>query len=305
MDSVIIIKNLVKNYGKLQALKGINLDIKKGEFFGLLGPNGAGKTTTINILTSLVNKTSGDIEIYGHDHIKEYREARKYIGLVPQEFNFDQFSKVIDTVIYQGGFYGIPRDECKRRAEKILKMLDLWEKRDAKLRYLSGGMKRRAMIARALIHEPKILILDEPTAGIDVELRKSTWNFIKELNKSGVTILLTTHYIEEAEELCDRVAIINNGEIIALDKTHKLLDKLESSVMQLYLEKPIEKIPEKLMKYSPALSKDNTVLKLFFNKAEHSYNELLKAITTTKLQITNIQTTENKLEDVFLKLTRK
>jgi len=305
MDSVISIKNLVKNYDKLEALKGINLEIKKGEFFGLLGPNGAGKTTMINIMTALCNKTSGTVEIYGHDHVKNYREARKYIGLVPQEFNFDQFSKVIDMLLYQGGFYGIPRDECKKRAEKILKMLDLWEKRDSKLRYLSGGMKRRAMIARSLIHNPKVLILDEPTAGVDVELRKSTWEFIKKLNKQGVTILLTTHYIEEAEELCDRVAIINHGKIIALDRTHKLMDNLESSVIQIYLEKKIDKVPEKLKAYSPQLSKDKTILKLCFNKTEHSYNELLKAITATKLKISNIQTSQNKLEDVFIKLTRK
>ena len=223
--NAITIKNLVKEYPDLKAVNNISLEINKGEFFGLLGPNGAGKTTTIGILTGLTNKTSGEVTLFDKDVVADYEEARSFIGLVPQEFNFDIFEKVINILIFNAGYFGIPKKEALPIIEKILKDLKLWDKKDAQARFLSGGMKRKLMIARALVHKPKILILDEPTAGVDVETRKSMWEYLKALNKSGTTILLTTHYLEEAEELCERIAIINHGKIIEIDKKEKLLKK--------------------------------------------------------------------------------
>ncbi|MDO8655738.1 MAG: ABC transporter ATP-binding protein [Nanoarchaeota archaeon] len=224
MPDAITLKNLTKSYPTgVEALHDITLSVKAGEFFALLGPNGAGKTTTINILSGLANKTSGDVELFGKDVFTQYIEARAYLGLVPQEFNLDIWETVYRTLYYNAGYFGIPYRQRAAKIEKILRKLDLWEKRDSRIKELSGGMKRKVMIARALIHEPKILILDEPTAGVDVETRKLMWNYFKELNRQGVTILLTTHYIEEAEELCERIAIINQGKIIALDKKEKML----------------------------------------------------------------------------------
>ena len=223
--NAITIKNLVKEYPDLKAVNNISLEINEGEFFGLLGPNGAGKTTTIGILTGLTNKTSGEVTLFDKDVVADYEEARSFIGLVPQEFNFDIFEKVINILIFNAGYFGIPKKEALPIIEKILKDLKLWDKKDAQARFLSGGMKRKLMIARALVHKPKILILDEPTAGVDVETRKSMWEYLKALNKSGTTILLTTHYLEEAEELCERIAIINHGKIIEIDKKEKLLKK--------------------------------------------------------------------------------
>lgn len=220
----ITIRNLTKTYtAGLETLKGITLTIKAGEFFALLGPNGAGKTTTINILAGLSNKSSGEVLLFGKDVYVNYTKARSYLGLVPQEFNLDIWETVYRTLYYNAGYFGIARSQRAARIERILRQLGLWEKRDSKIRELSGGMKRKVMIARALIHEPKILILDEPTAGVDVETRKLMWNYFRELNEQGVTILLTTHYIEEAEELCKRIAIINHGKIIALDKKENML----------------------------------------------------------------------------------
>ncbi len=225
MPNAITIKNLVKNYNGTEAVKGISLNIKEGEFFALLGPNGAGKTTTINILTGLTNKTSGDVLLFDKDVVKDYKEARALIGLVPQEFNFDIFEKVYNILFFNAGYFGIPRKERRQRIEEVLKELTLWDKKDVPARTLSGGMKRKLMIARALMHKPKILILDEPTAGVDVETRKVMWKYFERLNKEGTTILLTTHYLEEAEQLCERVAIINHGKIIVEDTTKHLLKK--------------------------------------------------------------------------------
>ena len=223
MSDAITIKNLVKEYPNTKALNGISFSIKKGEFFALLGQNGAGKTTTINILTGLTNKTSGEVKLFDKDVVKDYKEARALIGLVPQEFNFDIFEKVYNILYYNAGYFGIPANQRKEKIEKILKSLGLFEKKDEQAQNLSGGMKRKLMIARALIHEPKILILDEPTAGVDVEARQSMYKFFKEMNKNGTTILLTTHYLEEAEQLCERIAIINKGEIIKLENKEKLM----------------------------------------------------------------------------------
>lgn len=217
------IENLHKEYSNANAVNGITLQIKQGEFFGLLGPNGAGKTTTIGVLTGLVNKTSGQVKLLGKDVVTDYLEARSLIGLVPQEHNFDRFEKVYNVLHYSAGYFGIPRRERHGKIKKILEELNLWHKKDVQALTLSGGMKRKLMIARALIHNPKILILDEPTAGVDVETRKQMWAYFRKLNKEGTTILLTTHYLEEAEELCKRIAIINKGEIVKLDTTSNLL----------------------------------------------------------------------------------
>ena len=236
--NAISIKDLVKTYPNVEALKGVSLEIKKGEFFALLGPNGAGKTTLIQILTGLCNKTSGEVSLFNKDVYQDYVEARQLIGLVPQDFNFDIFEKVYNILYYNAGYFWIPAKERKPRIEKILKDLNLWEKKDAMAMQLSGGMKRKLMIARALIHNPKILILDEPTAGVDVETRQTMWTYLKKLNQDGTTILLTTHYLEEAEKLCDRIAIINKGEIIKVDTKENLLKehgnkKLEDIFLQL------------------------------------------------------------------------
>jgi ABC-2 type transport system ATP-binding protein len=234
----ISIRNLRKVYeGGIQALKGIDLSVQAGDFFALLGPNGAGKTTAIGILTSLVTKTSGDVEVFGVPVDKDPNKAKTYIGLVPQEFNFNIFEKVINIVITQAGYYGIPRKQALERAEEILKAVGLWDKRNEPSQKLSGGMKRRLMIARALIHKPKLLILDEPTAGVDVEMRHSMWNFLRKINKEGTTIVLTTHYLEEAEQLCKNVAIINKGEILLHEPMAGLLARHgEAKLENIYLE---------------------------------------------------------------------
>jgi ABC-2 type transport system ATP-binding protein len=233
--NAISIKDLKKSYQGLEALKGISLDIKQGEFFALLGANGAGKTTAIGILTGLVNKTSGSASLFGKDVDKNYVEARELIGLVPQEFNFDIFESVYNIIFFNAGYYGIPRKDRPKKIKKILEELDLWRKKETPAMQLSGGMKRKLMIARGLIHNPKILILDEPTAGVDVETRKQIWGYMKKLNQQGTTILLTTHYIEEAEQLCEKVAIIDHGRIIKTDTTKNLLSGEHKKLEDVFL----------------------------------------------------------------------
>ena len=231
MTAALSIRNLTKVYNnKLEALKGISLDVMPGDFFAVLGPNGAGKSTTIGIISSLVRKTAGDVEIFGCNIDTHFSQAKKFLGVVPQEFNFSMFEKVEDIVLQQAGYYGLPRDYAKTQAEKYLRKLDLWEKRDTPARMLSGGMKRRLMIARALVHEPKLLILDEPTAGVDIELRRSMWEFLREINEAGTTIILTTHYLEEAESLCRNVAIIDKGLLIKNTSVKNLLQGLNKEV---------------------------------------------------------------------------
>ena len=215
MTAALSIRNLRKTYdNKFEALKGISLDVAPGDFFAMLGPNGAGKSTTIGIISSLVRKTSGQVEIFGKDIDADFSAAKKFLGVVPQEFNFSMFEKVEDIVLQQAGYYGLPRSQAKAQTEKYLRQLSLWDKRQTPARMLSGGMKRRLMIARALVHEPRLLILDEPTAGVDIELRRSMWDFLREINAAGTTIILTTHYLEEAESLCRNVAIIDHGTIV-------------------------------------------------------------------------------------------
>jgi len=238
------IRGLKKTYGNgFEALKGIDLDVGPGDFFALLGPNGAGKSTTISIISALVKKTGGSIRIFGHDLDRDPDEAKRLLGLVPQEINFNQFETVLNVVVNQAGYHGIPRREGIQRAEKRLRELSLWDKRDVVTRTLSGGMKRRLMIARALVHDPKLLILDEPTAGVDIENRRSMWDLLREINRSGTTIILTTHYLEEAENLCRNIAIINHGRIIENSTMSELLARMHTSRYILELETPIETLP--------------------------------------------------------------
>ena len=239
MTTALSLRNLTKTYTNgFTALKGIDLDVQEGDFFALLGPNGAGKSTAIGIVASLVNKTGGTVEVFGHDLDTDLAAAKSCLGLVPQEFNFNVFEPVLEIVVNQAGFYGIPRDEASRRAEHCLKQLGLWEKRRAIARSLSGGMKRRLMIARALVHRPRLLILDEPTAGVDIEIRRSMWDFLRCINAEGTTIILTTHYLEEAQALCGRIAMLKNGRIVALDSTKALLRRFATHSLRLRLSNP-------------------------------------------------------------------
>lgn len=297
MESIITIKNLKKYYndGKVKALDGVDLEVKKGEIFGLLGPNGAGKSTLINILTTLANKTDGQVTVAGIDFAEHPDQVKEYLGVVPQEFNFNIFEKVEDIVVQQGGYYGIPRGEAKKRAEKYLKKLGLWEKRHAKAMQLSGGMKRRLMIVRALIHEPEILILDEPSAGVDVELRREMWEFVQELHKEGVTIILTTHYLEEAEMLCDRVGIINHGKILEVGYVKDLLAELQKDTLILDLVAELDEsdVPDEFR------WQNSKTLEYDLLKGE-TLNECMKKLEEAKIEVIGIRNKSNRLEELFV-----
>lgn len=285
----------------VEALKGVHLSIKEGDFFGLLGPNGAGKTTLIGIVAGLTVKTEGVVEVFGHDAALHEEEAKSFIGLVPQEFNFGIFEKVIDIVVDQAGYYGIPRREALRSAEPILKNLGLWEKRNERSQTLSGGMKRRLMIARALVHHPKLLILDEPTAGVDVELRRGMWEFLKKLNDSGTTILLTTHYLEEAEQLCRRIAVINGGEIIEEGTVKSLIAKL--NFVTLLFDSP-EDIPDSklgLLREIGAKRIDNNTFEVTLSPGQ-TLNGILATITEQGIVVSNIRNKSSRLEEIFVNL---
>lgn len=298
------IHNLVKTYGSgTPALKGVSLSIPRGEFFALLGPNGAGKTTLIGVLAGLVNKSSGTAHIAGIDIDQDPDQAKSHIGLVPQEFNFNIFEKVENIVLDQAGYYGIPRDVARPRAEKVLKDLGLWEKRKSPARELSGGMKRRLMIARALIHNPEILLLDEPTAGVDVELRRGMWEFLRELNESGTTILLTTHYLEEAEQLCRQVAIINKGEIIEEGSVKSLLTKLNFATLLMDAKEPVTE--EQLLKLSGHKVKriDENTIELTL-VPEESVNDAVAAFTAAGITVANVRNSGSRLEEVFVNLIK-
>jgi len=300
-DTAISIKSLVKNYNSTEAVNNISFDIKQGEFFGFLGPNGAGKTSTINSITGVANFNSGKIEVFGNDVVKDYRKARSYIGLAPQEFDFDPFLTVFETLIYQGGYYGIPKNVCVKRARELMKIFGLYEKGNSDIKVLSGGLKRRLIIARALIHKPKILILDEPTAGVDVELRHYLWDFFRKLNKKGTTIFLTTHYIEEAEKLCDRVCILHRGKILEIDDKKNLIKKFSKSQITIVLKDKLGKIPKNLKKYR--IKADNNSLIFFEDKVK--FNEILKAIEKNNIEITDINVQSSSLEDIFINMVRK
>ncbi|MCW8987578.1 MAG: ABC transporter ATP-binding protein [Gammaproteobacteria bacterium] len=307
MTNALEIHELYKTYKNgVQALSGINLEVKQGDFFALLGPNGAGKSTTIGIISSLVNKSSGEVKIFGHDIDHELETAKSFIGLVPQEFNFNQFEPTIEIVANQAGYYGINRKLAFQRAEKYLKQLGLWEKRRTIGRELSGGMKRRLMIARALVHEPKILILDEPTAGVDIEIRRSMWTFLKEINKQGTTIILTTHYLEEAESLCKNIAIINNGLVIENTGMKTLLAKLHVETFILNTE---ESLQDKLQGWEEAKGCnvkliDDTTFEVEISK-QYSLNNLFVELDKRNINISSLRSKSNRLEELFVHLVEE
>ena len=295
------IKNLIKTYATgVQAVKGIDLTVEQGDFYALLGHNGAGKSTTIGIISSLVNKTSGSVKVFGYDLDAQKTQLKQQIGLVPQEFNFNQFEKVVDVLTQQAGFYGIPLKEAKVRAEMWLKKLDLWEKRTHLTRELSGGMKRRVMIARALMHNPELLILDEPTAGVDIELRRSLWDFLRELNQQGTTIILTTHYLEEAENLCRNIGIIQHGKLIENTSMKSLLAKLETEIFVLDLQNMPQNRPLVIEHYPHKLLDENT-LEVEVQRAQGLTN-LFTQLTTQNVEVLSMRNKSNRLEELFLKM---
>ena len=295
------IKNLIKTYATgVQAVKGIDLTVEQGDFYALLGHNGAGKSTTIGIISSLVNKTSGSVKVFGYDLDTQKTQLKQQIGLVPQEFNFNQFEKVLDVLTQQAGFYGIPLKEAKVRAEMWLKKLDLWEKRTHLTRELSGGMKRRVMIARALMHNPKLLILDEPTAGVDIELRRSLWDFLRELNQQGTTIILTTHYLEEAENLCRNIGIIQHGKLIENTSMKSLLAKLETEIFVLDLQNMPQNRPL-VIEYYPHKLLDENTLEVEVQRAQGLTN-LFTQLTTQNVEVLSMRNKSNRLEELFLKM---
>jgi len=303
MTYAIEISDLKKRYeGGFEALKGINLNVEKGDFFALLGPNGAGKSTTIGILCSLVNKTSGNVSIFGADIDKDFAKAKQYLGVVPQEFNFNVFETVFNVVVTQAGFYGISNRVAEERAEKYLKQLDLWDKRNDQSRMLSGGMKRRLMIARALVHEPEVLILDEPTAGVDIELRRSMWEFIKNLNEQGTTIILTTHYLEEAEQLCRNIAIINSGQIVENTSVKALLKTLNQETFILDLDQSVSD-DWHVDGYTTKLSKDLSTIEVEVIKGQ-SINHIFKALDEIGVNVISMRNKSNRLEELFVKLIK-
>jgi len=300
MDYALRITNLKKTYdNNFQALKGIELDVKKGDFFALLGANGAGKSTTIGIICSLVNKTSGKVEVFGHDIDKQREAVQESIGLVPQEFNFNIWEPVIEIIINQAGYYGIDRETATQRAEELLKHLDLWDKRLDKAQNLSGGMKRRLMIARALIHQPRLLILDEPTAGVDIEIRRSMWDFLSKLNQSGTTIILTTHYLEEAESMCNNIAIINKGEVVESTSMKELLSRLTVETFVLDLKEPLNSLPD--IQEITVRQRDPSTLEVDLDKSR-SLNHLFEVLSKHDIRVMSMRNKTNRLEELFMTL---
>ena len=297
------VRGLTKTYKNgIQALKGVDLDVEQGDFFALLGPNGAGKTTLIGIVTSLVNKTSGQASVFGHDIDRELEAAKACIGVVPQEMNFNQFETPYTIVVNQAGFYGIPRPIARERAEKYLNQLQLWDRKDKMSRGLSGGMKRRLMIARALMHEPRLLILDEPTAGVDIEIRRSMWEFLREINEQGTTIILTTHYLEEAETLCRNIAIINGGLIAERDRMSNLLRRLNTETFVLNLRSSLAQAP-KLEGYGITLVDDHT-LEVETAK-DQNLNDVFARLSALGIEVLSMRNKVNRLEEIFMRLVEK
>ena len=299
MDALVL-EGLTKVYGNgVTALKGIDLTVPEGDFCALLGPNGAGKTTAIGIVTSLVNKTGGKVAVFGHDLVREREAAKACIGVVPQEVNLNMFEKCFNTLVNQAGYYGVPARVARRRAEKYLRLLHLWDKRDEISRKLSGGMKRRLMIARALVHEPRLLILDEPTAGVDIEIRRSIWDLMREINGSGVTIILTTHYLEEAEHLCRNIAIIDEGTIIENDSMTNVIRKLQREAFVLSLQERISEAPM-LDGYTVRLRNDREI-EVEVAKGQ-GLNRLFDELSARSLEVSSMRTKTNRLEELFMRL---
>ncbi|MGB9098109.1 ABC transporter ATP-binding protein [Erwinia sp.] len=299
MTYALELEKLTKTYaGGVQALKGIDLNVEAGDFYALLGPNGAGKSTTIGIISSLVNKTAGKVRVFGYDLQKDVVNAKRQLGLVPQEFNFNQFETVMQIVVSQAGLYGVEKPEALKRAEKYLKQLDLWEKRNERARMLSGGMKRRLMIARALMHEPKLLILDEPTAGVDIELRRSMWTFLQDLNAKGTTIILTTHYLEEAEMLCRNIGIIQRGELVENTSMKGLLSKLKSEtfILDLAPKSPLPQLEGFQYRLTDTSTLEVEVLR------EQGLNSVFSQLSHQGVQVLSMRNKANRLEELFVDL---
>ncbi|HEY9322935.1 MAG TPA: ABC transporter ATP-binding protein [Candidatus Methylopumilus sp.] len=299
MKKAIVFKNVKKNFGKLEALKGIDLTIEEGEFFGLLGPNGAGKSTLINILAGLAKSSSGSIKVMGYDVIQDYQYARRSLGIVPQELVFDPFFNVREMLQFQAGYFGKGR-ENDDWIDEVIEGLDLKDKANTNMRMLSGGMKRRALIAQALVHKPPVIVLDEPTAGVDVELRKRLWQFIKKLNQKGHTIVLTTHYLEEAETLCSRIAMMDQGKVVALDKTKNLLKRFSAKNLNLRLDLKGKKIPASIQNLMQNLD-HHSISFLIEEIAEVEF--IIGELKKSKIKILDMDLTNSDLENVFLKLT--
>lgn len=306
MPTIVDIKNLRKSYdGGFEALKGINLEIHEGEILALLGPNGAGKTTLISTICGITTPTDGTVTVAGHDIITGYRTTRAMIGLVPQEINLEPFEKVINTVRFSRGLFGKPKDDAA--LEKILRQLSLWDKKDNQIRTLSGGMKRRVLIAKALAHDPRVLFLDEPTAGVDVELRKDMWEIVASLKADGVTIILTTHYIEEAEAIADRVGVIAHGELLLVEDKAKLMARMGKKQLEVQLSKPIKAIPKALQSDTLELSKDGTTLIYSYDtRAERTgITKLLADVADAGLVLSDVMTRQSSLEDIFVDLVQE
>tara|TARA_B100000780_G_scaffold201155_1_gene142600 strand:+ start:3535 stop:4467 length:933 start_codon:yes stop_codon:yes gene_type:complete len=306
LESLISIKNLSKTYNSsFEALKNVNLEIQKGEIFALLGPNGAGKTTLINIICGLVTPTSGSVFVGGYDIIKDYRKTKSQIGYVPQELTLEQFETVFQNVSYTRGLYG--KGANPEHIEKILKDLSLWDKKDSRLGQLSGGMKRRVLIAKALSHEPKVLFLDEPTAGVDVELRQDMWRIVENLRKTGVTIILTTHYIEEAEAIADRVGVIDNGGMLVVDETKALIGRMGQKKLTVNLKDSIDSLPESLSSYNLELTNDGLSLIYAYNSQakQTGITNLLQDIREAGMKLSDLNTQQGSLEDIFVSLINK
>ncbi|TXI00115.1 MAG: ABC transporter ATP-binding protein [Rhizobium sp.] len=299
MTAALTISGVRKTYGKLEALKGVEFEIQRGEFFGLLGPNGAGKSTLINIIAGLVQASAGNVSVLGHDTVREFRTARRLLGIVPQELVFDPFFNVTDMLRIQAGYYGCG-EEVWPWIDEMLQRLDLWDKRKVSMRALSGGMKRRVLIAQALVHKPPVVILDEPTAGVDVELRRTLWRFMRDLHSKGTTVVLTTHYLEEAQEMCERIAIIDKGEIKALETTQQLLARHPFRFLKLRLAEGAS-LPAELQPLVSATANDSVELKL--ETAKQSFGSVFAALRRDGVVIEDVQTRDPDLEDIFVELT--
>ena len=299
----LVVEDLRKVYRTgFEALKGVDLRVDEGDFFALLGPNGAGKSTLIGIVTSLVNKTAGRVQVFGHDLDRDPEAVKASLGVVPQEFNFNLFLPVAEVVINQAGYFGIPRREAKARTEMLLKKLDLWERRRSEMRSLSGGMKRRLMIARALVHRPRLLILDEPTAGVDIEIRRAMWDYLRELNAEGTTIILTTHYLEEAESLCRNIAVIDHGRIEAVAETQALLAGLDAETFVLNLGRPLDQLPS--IPGFALTTVDATTIEVHLRRGQ-SLSELFGALGRHGVDVVSMRNKQNRLEQLFLEMVTR
>ena len=300
----IAVHHLKKRYGPFTAVDDVSFEVAAGDFFAFLGPNGAGKTTTINTIVGLANFQQGNVRVFGHDVVSDYRKARAHVGLAPQEYNFDRYLTVEEILLYQAGYFGVPLDEARPRARQLLQQFELWDKRGKDVSKLSGGMKRRLTLARALIHAPRLLILDEPTAGVDLELRLELWDFLRALNRQGMTIFLTTHYLEEAEQLCNRVGIISKGKLAALEDKTSLLSRLSQDRLEILLTAPVRELPPPLEEYQIDLELDGRKL-IVRNASPHELPRILRALEARGHQLADLEIQRRNLQDIFLELTGK